>query len=208
MNLTEIFPDLPEKTEIWRKNVTDNHYYTEEEAHHIIENFYTIGSSFIHETLNQREKYKIKISSYPPSSFYVIQSRKYRTKTRITFDLENNRSIVIMRDIQGKEGEQSYKAISSFLNEIIDTAKNSNYSLFKLRRPEFTTNYYEHESTLKEMWRKAYPEEASERLPTVFDLHETELVHQDRMRNLYYKITWKSGFERTEKYFVYNLDGK
>lgn len=207
MNLTEIFPDLAEKTEIWKKNVM-NKYYTEKEAHQIIENFHSIGPSFIHESLNQREKYKIKISSYPPSSFYVIQSRKYRTKTRITFDMENNRSIIIMRDIQGKAGEQSNEAISNFLHEIIDTAKNSNYSLFKLVRPEFTTNYYEHESTLKEMWSKANPEEALKRPPTVFDLHETELLHQERMRNLYYKITWKSGFERTEKYFVYNLDGQ
>lgn len=208
MSLAKIFPDLKEKTEIWKKRVTDDNYYTEEEANSIIENFYKIGPPFIHESLNQREKYKIKISSFPPSSFYVIQSREYFTKTRITFDMEDNRSIVIMRDIQGtKVGEERNDTISIFLNEIINTAKRSNFSVFKLMRPEFTTNYYEHESTLKEMWSKSNPEEALKRIPTVFELHETELLHQDRMRNLYYKITWKSGFERAEKFFVYDLNG-
>ena len=50
-----------------------------------------------------------------------------------------------------------------------------------------------------EIWSKAYPEEALKRLPTVFDLHETELHHQERMKKLYYTLAKRSGFEKKEK---------
>lgn len=212
MNLAEIFPDLAEKIEIWKKNVTENSYYTSNEAQIIIENFYLIGPSFIHESRNQRKEYKhkIKISLFAPGSFYVIRSKKYYAKTSITFDMVDYRPLVILRNIQGTvAGEEKCEvsAFNLFLNDIADIAKNSEYSGVRLLRPEFTTHYYEPESTLKEIWSKANPEEALKRLPTVFDLHETELHHQERMKKLYYTIAKRSGFEKKGKYFEYNLDG-
>ena len=212
MKIMERYPDLVQKTELWEKRVVENGFYSKDDAEQIVSNFFDVGIFFANEALRRKENngFKIKVDIFTPESFFNIKSSKYRAKSPITFGIMNSNKEVILRGIQGtttgyKTDENENFEMNTFLSELFNIARASNYTIIKLLRPEFTTHYKENVDVLIEMWRKMYPTEAEKRVPTVFDLHEMELIHQDRMKKLYYTISQKTGFEKSDKYFILSL---
>lgn len=216
MNLVEKFPNISEKTTLWEERVVTLGFYTKEEAQQIISNFYDIGPPFVSEAFKKKaeNKIKIKISNFTPESFFKIISKKHKAKSPITFTRHDGKNEVVLRGIQGTiVGWKNYDIekppqMILFLEELVELAREGGYTTIKLSRPEQTTHYVESEEVLKELWCRKYPDEASIRNPTVFELHEIELEHQDRMRALYYTITRKAGFKKKEAFFEFKLKHK
>ena len=213
MNLVEKFPDIYEKIKRWQERVIALGFYTKEEAQQVISNFYNIGPPFIGEAFNKKAEnnIKIKISYYTPESFFKIISKKHKAKSPITFTSHEAENEVVLRGIQGtivgwKNSDiEKPPQMILFLEELIELARGVGYTKIKLARPEHTTHYAESGEVLKEMWSRRYPDEASRRSPTVFELREIELEHQARMRALYYTITRKAGFKKKEAFFEFKL---